>query len=339
MGLTYRDSGVDIDKGDRFVEAIKRKLPPKDQGNIGLFGGLFDISALGYKNPVLVASTDGIGTKLLVAKEAGRFDTIGIDLVAMCVNDLVPLGAKPLFFLDYLATAELDIDTASTVIDGILEGCAQAGCTLLGGETAEMPGVYQKGDYELAGFTVGIVERERIIDGKTIAKGDLLIGIRSSGIHSNGLSLARRALLPEKHSDPEKAADSKKIHPALGRSIYEELLVPTRIYVRSALEIVDSVRVKGIAHITGGGIYGNTKRLLPEGLDLAIDWTSWKPNPIFALIQETGGVEDAEMRKTFNLGIGLVFVVAPEDEEHLNALLRERHEEPLRIGEVVSKKP
>ena len=339
MGLTYRDSGVDIDKGDRFVEAIKRKLPPKDQGNIGLFGGLFDISALGYKNPVLVASTDGIGTKLLVAKEAGRFDTIGIDLVAMCVNDLVPLGAKPLFFLDYLATAELDIDTASTVIDGILEGCAQAGCTLLGGETAEMPGVYQKGDYELAGFTVGIVERERIIDGKTIAKGDLLIGIRSSGIHSNGLSLARRALFPGKHSDPEKVADLKKIHPALGRSIYEELLVPTRIYVRSALEIVDSVRVKGIAHITGGGVYGNTKRLLPEGLDLAIDWTSWKPNPIFALIQETGGVEDAEMRKTFNLGIGLVFVVAPEDEEHLNALLRERHEEPLRIGEVVSKKP
>ena len=339
MGLTYRDSGVDIDKGDRFVEAIKRKLPPKDQGNIGLFGGLFDISALGYKNPVLVASTDGIGTKLLVAKEAGRFDTIGIDLVAMCVNDLVPLGAKPLFFLDYLATAELNIDTASTVIDGILEGCAQAGCTLLGGETAEMPGVYQKGDYELAGFTVGIVERERIIDGKTIAKGDLLIGIRSSGIHSNGLSLARRALLPGKHSDSEKAADSKKIHPALGRSIYEELLVPTRIYVRSALEIVDSVRVKGIAHITGGGVYGNTKRLLPEGLDLAIDWKSWKPNPIFALIQETGGVEDAEMRKTFNLGIGLVFVVAPEDEERLNALLREKHEEPLRIGEVVSKKP
>ena len=339
MGLTYRDSGVDIDKGDRFVEAIKRKLPPKDQGNIGLFGGLFDISALGYKNPVLVASTDGIGTKLLVAKEAGRFDTIGIDLVAMCVNDLVPLGAKPLFFLDYLATAELDIDTASTVIDGILEGCAQAGCTLLGGETAEMPGVYQKGDYELAGFTVGIVERERIIDGKTIAKGDLLIGIRSSGIHSNGLSLARRALLPGKHLSPEKAADPKKIHPALGRSIYEELLVPTRIYVRSALEIIDSVRVKGIAHITGGGVYGNTKRLLPEGLDLAIDWKSWKPNPIFALIQETGGVEDAEMRKTFNLGIGLVFVVAPEDEEHLNALLRERHEEPLRIGEVVSKKP
>ena len=338
MGLTYRDSGVDIDKGDRFVEAIKRKLPPKDQGNIGLFGGLFDISALGYQNPVLVASTDGIGTKLLVAKEAGRFDTIGIDLVAMCVNDLVPLGAKPLFFLDYLATAELDIDTASTVIDGILDGCAQAGCTLLGGETAEMPGVYQKGDYELAGFAVGIVERDRIIDGKTIAKGDLLIGIRSSGIHSNGLSLARRALLPGKHLSPEKAVDSKKIHPALGRSIYEELLVPTRIYVRSALEIVDSVRVKGIAHITGGGIYGNTKRLLPEGLDLAIDWKSWKPNPIFALIQETGGVEDAEMRKTFNLGIGLVFVVAPEDEERLNALLREKHEEPLRIGEVVSKK-
>jgi phosphoribosylformylglycinamidine cyclo-ligase len=339
MGLTYRDSGVDIDKGDRFVEAIKRKLPPKDQGNIGLFGGLFDISALGYKNPVLVASTDGIGTKLLVAKEAGRFETIGIDLVAMCVNDLVPLGAKPLFFLDYLATAELDIDTASTVIDGILEGCAQAGCTLLGGETAEMPGVYRKGDYELAGFTVGIVERERIIDGKTIAKGDLLIGIRSSGIHSNGLSLARRALLPGKHLSPEKAADAKKIHPALGRSIYEELLVPTRIYVKSALEIIDGVRVKGIAHITGGGIYGNTKRLLPEGLDLAIDWNSWKPNPIFALIQETGGVEDAEMRKTFNLGIGLVFVVAPEEQERLNALLREKHEEPQRIGEVVSKKP
>jgi phosphoribosylformylglycinamidine cyclo-ligase len=330
MGLTYRDAGVDIDKGDRFVEIIKKKLPPKDQANIGLFGGLFDVSSLGYVRPVLVSSTDGVGTKLLVAREANKYDTIGIDLVAMCVNDVIPLGARPLFFLDYLATAELDLSTASTVIDGILEGCRQAGCALLGGETAEMPGVYRKGDYELAGFTVGIVERDRIIDGASIAEGDSLIGIRSSGVHSNGLSLARRALAGD--------LGSGKIHPLLGRTLIQELLVPTRIYVRLVLDLLVSAQVKGIAHITGGGIYGNTKRLLPLGLDLDIRWDALRPHPIFRILQEAGGVEDDEMRKTFNLGVGMVFVVSAKEEKPFCALLAERGEEPLRIGEVVRKK-
>ena len=330
MGLTYRDAGVDIDKGDRFVEIIKKKLPPKDQANIGLFGGLFDVSSLGYARPVLVSSTDGVGTKLLVAREANKYDTIGIDLVAMCVNDVIPLGARPLFFLDYLATAELDLSTASTVIDGILEGCRQAGCALLGGETAEMPGVYRKGDYELAGFTVGIVERDRIIDGASIAEGDSLIGIRSSGIHSNGLSLARRALAGD--------LGSGKIHPLLGRTLLEELLVPTRIYVRLVLDLLAGAHVKGIAHITGGGIYGNTKRLLPVGLDLDIRWDALRPHPIFRILQEAGGVEDEEMRKTFNLGVGMVFVVSAKEEKPFCALLAARGEEPLRIGEVVRKK-
>jgi phosphoribosylformylglycinamidine cyclo-ligase len=330
MGLTYRDAGVDIDKGDRFVEIIKGKLPPKDQANIGLFGGLFDVSSLGYERPVLVASTDGVGTKLLVAKEAKTFDTIGIDLVAMCVNDVIPLGAKPLFFLDYLATADLELEPAAKVIDGILEGCRQAGCSLLGGETAEMPGVYRKGDYELAGFTVGIVERDRIIDGRTIARGDSLIGIRSSGVHSNGLSLARRALARD--------LGSGKNHPLLGRTLLQELLVPTRIYVKLVLDILGRAEVKGIAHITGGGIYGNTKRLLPGGLDLDIRWESLRPHPIFGIVQEAGGVEDEEMRKTFNLGVGMVFVVSRAQEGALRGLLAERGEEPIRIGEVVKKK-
>jgi phosphoribosylformylglycinamidine cyclo-ligase len=319
MGLTYKDTGVDIDKGDQFVEIIKKRLPPKDQANIGLFGGLFDISSLGYKNPVLVSSTDGVGTKLLVAREANKFDAIGIDLVAMCVNDVIPLGAKPLFFLDYLATAYLDLETATTIIDGILEGCRQAGCSLLGGETAEMPGVYREGDYELAGFTVGIVERDKIIYGKTIIEGDALVGIRSSGIHSNGLSLARAALVNFKFEE----------------SLLQELLVPTRIYVKLVLDLLTKTEIKGIAHITGGGIYGNTKRLLPKNLDLNIHWDILQPQPIFKILQEAGNIEDEEMRKTFNLGVGMVFIVNLEKEKEFCSLLTEMGEEPISIGEVV----
>jgi phosphoribosylformylglycinamidine cyclo-ligase len=329
MGLTYRDAGVDIDKGDRFVDIIRGKLPPKDQANIGLFGGLFDLSSLGYRRPVLVSSTDGVGTKLLVAREADRFDTIGIDLVAMCVNDVVPLGARPLFFLDYLATAELDLQKASAVIDGVLEGCRQAGCALLGGETAEMPGVYRKGDYELAGFAVGIVERDLVVDGRSIVEGDRLVGVRSSGVHSNGLSLARRAL--------QEDLASRKTHPLLGRTLLEELLVPTRIYVRLVLDLLGKRPVKGIAHITGGGIYGNTKRLLPAGLDLDIRWEVLKPHPIFRIVQESGGVNDEEMRKTFNLGVGMVFVVGADEEREFCSLLAAMGEEPLPIGAVVRK--
>jgi len=236
VGLTYRDSGVDIDKGERFVEVVKSKLRKEEQGNIGLFGGIYDLASLHYKNPVLVASTDGVGTKLLLAKEAGKYNSIGTDLVAMCVNDIITLGAAPLFFLDYMAACELDLDIAGEVLDGIIEGCRQSNCALLGGETAEMPGVYSKGDYELAGFAVGIVERKKIINGTSIKKGDVLIGIPSSGIHSNGLSLARKALFQQ------KKYPCNLVVPALERSLIDELLVPTRIYVRLVLDVVDKPR-------------------------------------------------------------------------------------------------
>ncbi len=328
MGLTYRDSGVDIGKGDALVDVIRAKLTAQEQGNIGLFGGLFDLSAHYLKNPVLVASTDGVGTKLLLAKMASRYDTIGIDLVAMCVNDIVTVGARPLFFLDYIATCDLKLETASEVLDGIILGCREADCVLLGGETAEMPGVYNRGDYELAGFAVGIVEKQRIIDGKNITPGDILIGLGSSGIHSNGLSLARKALFQVKKYAPEKVVSSFE------HSLIDELLVPTRIYVSVVLDLIGKLQVKGIAHITGGGLYSNVKRLLKGGLDLQIDWNRIETQPIFSIIQQAGNVEIDEMRKTFNMGIGLVFIVGKEYAEKACAYLRERGETAYMIGEV-----
>ncbi|MGQ9615912.1 MAG: phosphoribosylformylglycinamidine cyclo-ligase [Spirochaetota bacterium] len=332
MGLTYRESGVDIDKGDRFVDMIKGKLKPDERENIGLFGGLFDLSKYNLKHPMLVASTDGVGTKLLLAKEAKRYGTIGIDLVAMCVNDVITTGAKPLFFLDYMASADIELKTASEVIDGMIEGCRQAGCILLGGETAEMPGVYQKGEYELAGFAVGIVERNRVIDGSRIEVGDVLVGIPSNGIHSNGISLARKALF-------EKRGYSYDFKPAAtGKSLIEELLIPTRIYVKLVLELLDKYSIRGIAHITGGGLMGNIVRIVPEGLEPLIKWECIKPHPIFSVIQDAGEIEDNEMRKVFNMGIGFVLVLNSKEGEGMVSYLRSRGEEALIIGEIVEKR-
>ena len=330
MGLTYKDSGVDIKKGDNFVNLIKEKLHKNEQDNIGLFGGLFSLNLDNYKDPVLVSGTDGVGTKLLLAKEANKYSTIGIDLVAMCVNDIVTLGAKPLFFLDYMACSELEIEKASELIDGIIEGCRLSGCILLGGETAEMPGVYQKGDYELAGFGVGIVEKTGIIDGRSIQAGDVLVGIRSSGIHSNGLSLARRALFGE------KGFGFKDGHPLLSNTLIEELLVPTRIYVELVLEIIRYLPVNGIAHITGGGIFSNVKRLLPAGLEPLIDWDNIYPHPIFTIIEQSGKIHKEEMRNVFNMGIGLVFVVSRDIKERFISRLEDKGEHYALIGGVVS---
>ena len=330
MGLTYKDSGVDIKKGRNFVNLIKGKLRKNEQDNIGLFGGLFSLNLDNYKDPVLVSGTDGVGTKLLLAKEANKYSTIGIDLVAMCVNDIVTLGAKPLFFLDYMACSELEIEKASELIDGIIEGCRLSGCILLGGETAEMPGVYQKGDYELAGFGVGIVEKTGIIDGRSIQAGDVLVGIRSSGIHSNGLSLARRVLFGE------KGFGFKDGHPLLSNTLIEELLVPTRIYVEFVLEIIRYLPVNGIAHITGGGIFSNVKRLLPAGLEPLINWDNIYPHPIFTIIEQSGKIHKEEMRNVFNMGIGLVFVMNRDIKDRFISRLEEKGEHYALIGRVVS---
>ncbi|MBN2322589.1 MAG: phosphoribosylformylglycinamidine cyclo-ligase [Spirochaetes bacterium] len=332
MGLTYKDSGVDIRSGEMFVDLIRRKLKKEEAGNIGGFGGTYDLGPLNISHPVLVASTDGVGTKLAVAREAGRYGTIGIDLVAMCVNDVVCTGAKPIFFLDYIATSRLDLDEAGSVMDGIVEGCRMAGCVLLGGETAEMPGIYKDGDYELAGFACGISEKNRLIDTGSIIAGDVLVGIRSSGIHSNGMSLARKALF-------EKGGYDLQSSPAvLGRSIARELLEPTRIYVDVTLETIEQVAVHGVAHITGGGLYDNLKRLLPDGLDINIRWDVLSPQPVFGLIQAAGEIDDEEMRNTFNLGVGLVFIVPEKAAPQALQTLKTLGEAPLMLGNVVPRR-
>jgi len=320
VGLTYRESGVDISAGERFVDMVRRKLKSSESKNIGLFGGLFDLSSLDYSNPVLVASTDGVGTKLLLAKEIKKYDTIGIDLVAMCVNDIITTGAKPIFFLDYLATSKLNTTEASEVLGGIIRGCGEAGCALLGGETAEMPGVYEPGTYELAGF-----------DGKTVKAGDVLIGLQSSGVHANGLSLARKALFSEK-----KYSYTASVSP-LSQSLIDELLTPTRIYVKTVLDVLGCFSVAGIAHITGGGLYSNTVRILPEELDLKIDWESITPHPIFSIIKDAGEIDEQEMRGTFNMGVGLVFIVQRSVAGKLCKHLHKIGEYPVVVGEVVVK--
>ena len=327
MGLTYRKSGVDIDKGDRFVDVVRSKLGAEEKTNIGLFGGLYDLASLEMEEPVLVASTDGVGTKLMLARRAGKYNTIGIDLVAMCVNDIVVIGAKPLFFLDYMATSDLRIDSASAVIDGILAGCREAGCALIGGETAEMPGMYKKGEYELAGFAVGAVEKGRVLDGTGVAKGDVLMGLGSSGIHSNGLSLARRAV-------EQGEADYDRQYPELGRTLLEELLEPTKIYVNTALHVLDSVDVKAIAHITGGGMEGNITRVLGKVLRPRIHWDKIAVPPVFDIIRDAGGIGIKEMRRTFNMGIGLVFVVREKDAVSLERAIEETGDKALMIGIV-----
>ncbi len=327
--LSYRQAGVDIDAGDALVEAIKpyakRTMRPEVLAGIGGFGALFEISKR-YREPVLVAGTDGVGTKLKLAFQLARHDTIGIDLVAMSVNDILVQGAEPLFFLDYFACGRLDVATATDVIKGVARGCELAGCALIGGETAEMPDMYAEGEYDLAGFAVGAVEKSRIIDGRSIAPGDVLLGLASSGAHSNGYSLVRRIL---ERARPDLQAD---FH---GRPLAEALLEPTRIYVKPLLALMQSIAVKGLAHITGGGLVDNVPRVLPPGCDALIRKSSWPPPPLFAWLQQQGNVEEAEMFRVFNCGIGMVIVVAAEHAEAAISQLTAAGEQVFRIGEIV----
>jgi len=329
--LTYKDAGVDIDAGNELVERIKPLVGTTNRpgvlGGIGGFGGLFELDLTKYRRPVLVSGTDGVGTKLKLAIELGRYDTVGIDLVAMCVNDIIVQGAEPLFFLDYYATGALDVDVGVAIVSGIAAGCRQAGAALLGGETAEMPGMYAAGDFDLAGFTVGVVDRERIIDGTALQAGDRLLGLASSGPHSNGFSLIRRIL----SELPDGGASDWS-----GRPVGHVLLEPTRIYVKSVLALLDTCSVGAIAHITGGGLPENLARVLPPDLDAVIDGDAWQRPEIFTWLQERGGVAEAEMLRTFNCGIGMVVAVRPDDEAQARATLEAHGETVYSIGAVVA---
>jgi len=327
-GITYRDAGVDIDAGDELVERIKpvvrRTQRPEVLAGIGGFGALVEIPA-GYKRPVLVSGTDGVGTKLRLAIDTGRHDTIGIDLVAMCANDVVVQGAEPLFFLDYYATGKLRVDVAEAVIRGIAEGCAQAGAALVGGETAEMPGIYSGEDYDLAGFCVGVVEKSAIIDGSRINPGDAVVALASSGPHSNGYSLIRK-LIDVAQADVDTVLD--------GRPLFDRLLTPTRIYVKPLLELIRTLPVHGLAHITGGGITDNIPRVLSDGLEVVLERGSWHRDPVFDWLQHTARISTAEMYRTFNCGIGMVAIVPNEHAQAAVSLLNSRGETACVIGEV-----
>ncbi|MCD5390309.1 phosphoribosylformylglycinamidine cyclo-ligase [candidate division NPL-UPA2 bacterium] len=330
--MKYKEAGVDIEAGDRLVTKIKSLVKgafrPEVISGIGGFGGLFRLDTKKYKDPVLVAGTDGVGTKLKVATLCNKFDTVGVDLVAMCVNDLLPRGAEPLFFLDYLAVGKLKPDWAEEVIRGIAKGCEIAGCALLGGETAEMPGVYPEGEYELAGFAVGVVERNRLIDGSRIGVGDKIIGLASNGLHSNGYSMVRKILFEE------KGLSVKDRLPEIEESVGAELLKPTRIYVRPILGLLQKFEIRGIAHITGGGMVGNIPRILPEGCQAVIRKSSWEVPPIFEIIHEEGRISDEEMFRVFNMGIGMVVIAREDEAEGVRATLTEMGETPYPIGEI-----
>ena len=327
-GISYRDSGVDIDAGDALVERIKplvkRTHRPEVLAGVGGFGALVEIPA-GYRHPVLVAGTDGVGTKLRLAIDAGLHDTIGIDLVAMCANDVVVQGAAPLFFLDYYATGKLQVAVAEAVIRGIVEGCLLAGAALVGGETAEMPGMYHGEDYDLAGFCVGVVEKESIIDGSGIRAGDAVIGLASSGAHSNGYSLIRKLIA---HS---QATARTRLE---GQSLFERLLTPTRIYVKPLLELMRAQPVRGLAHITGGGLTDNVPRVLPEGLEVVLERRRWHRDPLFDWLERTGRIERDEMYRTFNCGIGMVAILPAPSADAAVALLNAHGETATVIGEV-----
>jgi phosphoribosylformylglycinamidine cyclo-ligase len=334
---TYKDAGVDIDAGNSFVSLIKPLVKatfrPEVMTEIGGFGGLFSLNASKYKNPVLVSGTDGVGTKLKLAFLADRHDTVGIDLVAMCVNDIVVQGAEPLFFLDYLATGKLRPEKAADIVKGISAGCIQAGCALIGGETAEMPGFYSDGEYDLAGFAVGVVERDNIIDGSSITVGNTLIGLAASGLHSNGYSLARKVIFERLGL----SIDSQL--PGMDRTVAEELLTPTRIYAKSVLNLLRDFTINGIAHITGGGLLENVPRVLPHGCKAVINTGSWQLPPIFSLLQEAGNIEQSELYRTFNCGIGMVLAVPEKETEEILIRLSGLHEQAFVIGEVVKCEP
>jgi phosphoribosylformylglycinamidine cyclo-ligase len=326
--ISYRDAGVDIEAGDALVERIKpfarRTLRPEVLGGIGGFGALFELPKR-YRNPVLVSGTDGVGTKLKLAFQLGKHDTVGIDLVAMSVNDILVQGAEPLFFLDYFACGKLEVDTAAQVIQGIAAGCELAGCALVGGETAEMPGMYPPGEYDLAGFAVGVVEKEAIIDGSTITEGDVVLGLASSGAHSNGYSLIRKLIT---YSGIDLDAD---FH---GQPLRDVVMAPTRIYVRPLLKLMQAMRVKGMAHITGGGLTGNIPRVLPPHLMAEIDGSAWSLPPLFQWLQQQGNVTHDEMHRTFNCGIGMTVIVSSADAERARMLLAAEGETVHIIGRI-----
>ena len=332
--LSYKDAGVDINAGNELVERIKphvkRTTRPEVIGGLGGFGALCALPSK-YKEPILVSGTDGVGTKLRLAIDLKKHDTIGIDLVAMCVNDLVVQGAEPLFFLDYYATGKLEVDVASDVVKGIAEGCVQSGCALVGGETAEMPGMYHAGDYDLAGFCVGAVEKSKIIDGSKVQAGDALIALGSSGPHSNGYSLIRKVI------------DVAGVNPAteqlVGKALGDQLLAPTRIYVKSVLELIEKVDVHAIAHLTGGGFWENIPRVLPDNTKAVIDEKSWEWQPVFKWLQEKGNIDSYEMYRTFNCGVGMVIALPQADVEKALNVLRQAGENAWLIGQIESLNP
>ncbi len=330
--LSYRSAGVDIDAGDALVEAIKpfakRTMRPEVLGGIGGFGALFEISKK-YREPVLVSGTDGVGTKLKLAFQFNRHDTVGIDLVAMSVNDILVQGAEPLFFLDYFACGRLDVPAATDVVKGIAAGCEQAGCALIGGETAEMPGMYPEGEYDLAGFAVGVVEKSAIIDGKSIVPGDVVLGLASSGAHSNGYSLVRKIL---DRAKPDLKAD---FH---GRPLADVLIAPTRIYVKPLLALMKALPVKGMAHITGGGLVENMPRVLPDAVTAVLEQSAWPRPPLFDWLQKEGNVAEHEMHRVFNCGIGMAVVVAAENADAALKHLKDSGETAYRIGAIRARK-
>lgn len=326
--LSYKDAGVDIDAGNALVERIKGTVKktrrPEVLGGIGGFGALCRIPSH-YKKPILVSGTDGVGTKLKLAMDLNRHDTIGIDLVAMCVNDLIVCGAEPLFFLDYYATGKLSVDIAATVVEGIGEGCKQANCALVGGETAEMPGMYQGNDYDLAGFCVGVVEEDKILDGQRVRAGDKVIGLPSSGPHSNGYSLVRKVI----------EASNADLNQSMGDgTLADALMAPTRIYVKTVLRLLANQQINAISHITGGGFYENLPRVVPETLALRIDASQWQQPEVFNWLQQAGNIDSKEMYRTFNCGIGLVLVVPAHEEEDIISQLRASGEKPVIMGAV-----
>jgi phosphoribosylformylglycinamidine cyclo-ligase len=334
-GLTYRDAGVDIDAGDELVRRIKplaeRTRIAEQLGSLGGFAGLCAVPG-GMKEPVLVSGTDGVGTKLKLAFLAAKHDSVGIDLVAMCVNDIATSGARPLFFLDYFASGKLDVDTAEQVIAGIAEGCRQAGCALLGGETAELPGFYAPGEYDLAGFAVGVVEKSAIIDGSKVQPGDVVLGLSSSGLHSNGYSLARKALLEKADLKLEQSL------PELGEPLRDALLRPTRIYVKAIQAALAAGELRSLCHVTGGGLPENLPRVLAEGVALELEPSSWRRPPIFDVIQRCAQVEEAEMYRTFNMGIGLVVCVPESDADAVARAFADAGETVQRIGRAVAQR-
>ena len=330
--FSYKDAGVDIKKGNSFVQMIKPMVEstfrPEVLTKIGGFAGCVSLNLERYKKPILVSSTDGVGTKLKIAFMMDRHDTVGIDLVAMCVNDIVVIGARPLFLLDYLATSKLDTEKATKVVSGIVKGCVEAECSLVGGETAEMPGFYKEGEYDLAGFVVGIVENPQLIDGSGVTVGDKLIGIASSGLHSNGYSLVRKLLLGQYKMDLGKKVEE------IGAVLGEELLRPTRIYVKTVLNLTRDFNIGGIAHITGGGITGNLPRVIPKGCKAIVHRKTWDIPPIFSFLKEKGKISEEEMLRTFNNGIGMILIVRPKEVEDLLARLHSLGEKAFIIGEV-----